>query len=467
MRVHDRSMNKKDQGSVDRGIIYIDFQAGMFEALKLNFLQCIADDYGIIPFAPPKIELFDQAEERIVKGIQHDVKVKVHNTKCSLDVQGFHDYSKKFEHLDNRTVGLYFAEVIVAQVVEKINTTVDITKLNDHLRLLANEGRKSVKQKAKVSSTCKVCDKDFKTLKTDHCSSCKEKVHSTCLVATTLICGACKIYPDTRQISHEAVGEDINIETLKKNVLLPIPHNKESSPPSAAADIVSNEVLISPLVPETEKLDNITKTDFKCDECSMNFNTSNELKHHYEENHDQRGAKRQRQETSLLSDPVRPCLSCDEMVLKVKRSHEEHKLTQAAHDEVKALLDVKVTEVKEMSEKLSNLRAELLKLQAQKPTSAEEIVLVKEENALFKQMIVDKDSIIKKLKETHSKQLIQLEMEKKAAEEAIGNATSENTKMREKETILLNIFKSMKQLIKIDEQKEDGATASIMQDASL
>ena len=82
--------------------------------------------------------------------------------------------------------------------------------------------------------------------------------------------------------------------------------------------------------------------------------------------------------------------------------------------------------------------------------AAEEIVLLKEETALSKQMIVDKDSIIKKLKETHSKQLIQLEMEKKAADEAIGNATSENTKIYEKETILLDIFKSMKQFIKID-----------------
>ena len=33
----------------------------------------------------------------------HDVKVKVHNTKCSLDVNGFHGIvAKWFEHLDNQ-----------------------------------------------------------------------------------------------------------------------------------------------------------------------------------------------------------------------------------------------------------------------------------------------------------------------------------------------------------------------------
>ena len=47
--IHDKSLNKKDQGSADRGNIYIDFQAGMFEAMKLNFLKGIADEFDIHP----------------------------------------------------------------------------------------------------------------------------------------------------------------------------------------------------------------------------------------------------------------------------------------------------------------------------------------------------------------------------------------------------------------------------------
>ena len=98
MRIHNKALNKKDQGSEDGGIIYIDFQAGMFEALKCNFVEYVAKDYGIVPIAQPKIEYYGQAEERFCLDLQmkvkehvHDVKMIVHNTKCSLNVQGFHD----------------------------------------------------------------------------------------------------------------------------------------------------------------------------------------------------------------------------------------------------------------------------------------------------------------------------------------------------------------------------------------
>ena len=117
MRIHDRSANKKDQGSANRGIIYVDFQAGMFEALKVNFMKVIKNEFDIRPVDTPKVEMYGDAEERIcldlkmtVKDIERKVKLKVHNTKCSLDVQECGDsYSKKYSHLGNMTVGEYFA----------------------------------------------------------------------------------------------------------------------------------------------------------------------------------------------------------------------------------------------------------------------------------------------------------------------------------------------------------------------
>ena len=65
IRIHNKALNKKDQGSADGGLVYVDFQAGLFEALRLNFFQCIEKDYGIVPVAQPKIELYGNAEERI------------------------------------------------------------------------------------------------------------------------------------------------------------------------------------------------------------------------------------------------------------------------------------------------------------------------------------------------------------------------------------------------------------------
>ena len=48
LRIHDRDINKRDKGSEDRGLVYIDFQAGIFEALKLNFLKCIERNFNTV-----------------------------------------------------------------------------------------------------------------------------------------------------------------------------------------------------------------------------------------------------------------------------------------------------------------------------------------------------------------------------------------------------------------------------------
>ena len=99
--------------SKDKGLVYIDFNAAMFEALQVNFLKCLKNSYVIVLIADPKVELYGQALERVcldlrmtVSNTSHDVKIKVHNTMCSIDVAGFHDeVAKKFSHLYDLTVG--------------------------------------------------------------------------------------------------------------------------------------------------------------------------------------------------------------------------------------------------------------------------------------------------------------------------------------------------------------------------
>merc|ERR1719244_215936 len=125
----------------------------MFEALKQNFLSCLMNTYAIMLIADPKIEFYGKALERVcldlrmkVGDFTHDVKIKVHNTKCSIDVAAFHSkLDQRFVHLNNLTVGEYFAEFIITEIVEYIDKTVDITKLNDHLRVLASEGKKAAR----------------------------------------------------------------------------------------------------------------------------------------------------------------------------------------------------------------------------------------------------------------------------------------------------------------------------------
>ena len=161
--IHDKSVNKKDQGSANRGNIYVDLQAGMFEALKVNFMKLVKREFEIIPIASPKIELYGEAEERIcldlrmvIKEVEHKVKLIVHNTKCSINVQGCGDsYSQKFDHLDNLTAGEYFASHVIAKVVKIIDDSVDISKLNDYLRKLATEATSKEEFKLSLQSLCK------------------------------------------------------------------------------------------------------------------------------------------------------------------------------------------------------------------------------------------------------------------------------------------------------------------------
>ena len=87
------------------------------------------------------MEFYGEALERVcldlrmsIKNYTHDVKIKVHNTQCSLDVAAFHDeVGKKHSHLNDLTVSEYFAQHVISNVVEML--------LNEHLRYLANEGK--------------------------------------------------------------------------------------------------------------------------------------------------------------------------------------------------------------------------------------------------------------------------------------------------------------------------------------
>ena len=118
IKIHDRALNKKDRGFKNNGLIYVDFQAGMFEAVKINVMKFLKDDHGVKLISDPKVEMFGEALERICLDMQmpvgdhtHDVKMKVHNTKCSVDIQAFHEtVEQRHDHLNNQTVGEYFAK---------------------------------------------------------------------------------------------------------------------------------------------------------------------------------------------------------------------------------------------------------------------------------------------------------------------------------------------------------------------
>ena len=53
-RIHDPVKNKNDHGSKDHGLVYIEFNAGLFQAMKSNMMK-IATHYNINITSDPKI----------------------------------------------------------------------------------------------------------------------------------------------------------------------------------------------------------------------------------------------------------------------------------------------------------------------------------------------------------------------------------------------------------------------------
>ena len=354
IRIHDKNINTENKGSSDKGLVYVDFNAGMFEVLKLNFLDCLNLHFNVKLLADPKIEYYGEALERVcldlnmrVSEHSHDVKVKVPNTKCILDVAGFHDeVGKRFPHLFNLTVGKYFANHIITKIVDRINDNVDISKLNDFLRIMATEGKNVARGKSKARRVCTTCSKSPKNSPRLICKNCCEYFHVSCLpqvlsnkkqlaIQKDFTCGNCQIYP------HRSVQKDDDpiqqLTDLKLSTILP-------SMPSSNLDInyVSSENVSSSLAiehnagevstpdepskvlhdfPETQnELCNDKKDvnepstsnhEFICIECGFPFTSETSLAEHLSSVHDKRGTKRYRPETSLVFDE-RSCVKCEQ-----------------------------------------------------------------------------------------------------------------------------------------------------------
>ena len=490
IRIHDKSINKKDQGSEDRGLIYVDFKAGIFEALKVNFVACLKN-YNTNLIAEPKIEMYGEALERVCLDLRmkvgehtHDVKIKVHNTKCSLDVAGFHDVvAKRFDHLDNLTVGEYFAKNVITKIVEQINANIDITELNNKLRAMANEGKKASKSsKTKgVKNTCKKCEKDVKSAKTLKCFMCKEITHYNCLtVALTTEekdfmnkkdhykCGQCEVYPQRAITAIENDDEEI-VDAIKLRVVLPsISQALQHNPPQQIVDLTSAQY-------EEDHVENHLdlEPELTCDECGMKFENGELLEMHINVSHEKRGTKRNRQDTSLIFDS-RQCTNCEQNKLEYEklneikaeneklRSEQEKQnqkllLVHAAYEETKLNLIYVTKELNDKKEAFQKLTDELAKVSQEMrdiPNSSndlqESIKRKNEQLEIVKELVVDRDKTIKKMEEAHKKETSLLQKEKKASEDTLSCATEENTKLKDKEKTLLDIFKYMKQ--HLDEQ---------------
>ena len=518
MRIHDKTLNKKDKGSLDRGLIYVDFSAGMFEALKQNFLNCLKSTYDVCLIADPKIEFYGQALERVCLDLRmkinnniHDVKIKVHNTKCSLDVAAFHtdEIWEKFPHLNNLSVGEYFAKFIVTDIVKHIDENTDITRLNEHLRYLATEGKKSARSKASSRKSCTSCDKDTKNTSNLSCTSCSEIFHISCLSRTfddvkklsiekEFKCGNCLVYPE-RAISLSTDNNLRVLDDLKIGSIVPhsfqradaIEHisDPESvqlapvlSPPEPDICVVDAIAELEELSsPETYHCQTINSCNFTsnnvedlnahisetheivCNECEQIFTDPKSLADHCNQEHSKRGAKRNRPETSLLFD-ARICIKCDQLSQENTDLRTNTTSLNTVILENKENLEKLNKDIEERNTIIANLTDEVTRLRAEAENSTIHSDLKKrnEEFELMKQMVVERDNSIKKLQDTHQKEVNSLKLDKEALKDELDKTTVETTVLKDKESTLIDIFKYMKKHMDIQANKSTNENPTLV-----
>ena len=185
-KIHEKEpgcTNKNIKGtSIDKRMLYVEFNAGMFEAIKKNFVRVLKEHFETTISEKPKVETFGEmkAEERIlldltmsVKKKQYDLKVIIFNTKCSLNVIAKGNTpQKKMRTLEDFTAGEYFARVIMPRVVEYLSAQLDISAMNDLCRKQALMGQKLAK-----SNICIHCEKENKDNNFFKCKTCENVLH--------------------------------------------------------------------------------------------------------------------------------------------------------------------------------------------------------------------------------------------------------------------------------------------------
>ena len=224
--------------------------------------------------------------------------------------------------------------------------------------------------------------------------------------------------------------------------------------------------------------------DLTCEECGSRFDTAELLEMHSTVSHGKRGTKRHRQDTSLVFDP-RQCNNCNQSKLEKEELNEEKEivklendklkteneklkaeqerrnqelsLVNAAYEETKYNFNSVTKELNEAKETSQKLTEELAKVRQEmrnipnSSTDFQDILRKKnEQHEIVKEMVVDRDKTIKRMEEAHKKEVNILQREKKASDDSLSCVTEENTKLKDKEKTLLDIFKCMKQYM--DEQ---------------
>ena len=288
------------------------------------------------------------------------------------------------------------------------------------------------------------------------CKSCSEVFHNTCLslaftnvkqlaIQNDFKCGNCQLYPERSiqvednfskwndlKLSTVLPSSSINLRSIQQIKSKPADEPCDKEPPvNVVVDLTDaptvNEDSSVPPQPEKEDGYSCDKCGLKentkdnlnahyelvhkiiCDECQQSFDTNESLRLHVASEHEKRGSKRNRSETSLIFD-ARECSTCDAISKENKTLKDQiTSLTVMIDDEKKKVeILTKEKQVYEIANEARKNSSELLSSNETNPKLAEVKEMLKkrnEEYELMKQMVLDRDKTIKKLTEVHQKEI--------------------------------------------------------------
>ena len=178
-----------NNGSVNKDkqiYVKLEFQTGMFEAMKKNMVKIMIEKFQVkfVEGKDPKLETYGRsmAEERYsldLKFIENDkqytVQVTIFNTNCTMGVKSVGNTAH--EIIKDQTVAEYFVKMVIFEVSEVIKTKVNVTKINEQCRKLAMLG---MEMQNKPQNLCYGCTKDILENENFRCKYCKRKMHYKC-----------------------------------------------------------------------------------------------------------------------------------------------------------------------------------------------------------------------------------------------------------------------------------------------
>lgn len=166
----------------------VTLKTGMFELFQTNFLNLmksfnIGPTNSLQPVESIKVTKNDNGIERIeydltmeIGDIPANLKVKIYLTKSSFDVQGLKPHFETvFEALGNRTIAVYFVEVVLDAIFQSMMNECNLEEYNIYCKTQAklgldngvkpldkNADQKGKKVKTKIQEPkvkkCNICD---------------------------------------------------------------------------------------------------------------------------------------------------------------------------------------------------------------------------------------------------------------------------------------------------------------------